>query len=502
MESNLVPKKFYESKLFKSIFFGFLLQLFSLFTGFLIPSFFIRLFGSTNYGLLNSARNLSSYINLVDFGLSLNAVYLFFKPLTSKNSNDVKILYKNLQIKYSRIIKTSFLITFFLGIIFSIFYFYKLPYISPIQSFLIFFLSGLTIIIDAFYIGKEKAFLVACEKQYILSIYAIIQNLFYLIFCFFILRFFPSLVLLVLALLLSIFFKSFLVKNYINKNESILNNFSTLTKSEHQIDFSQSKYAFGSSVSGILQNTIPSIVIIFYMTLNDLSIFSIYLLIVNSVFMFFSLLSQPLSSRLAKIYNGENISLYSYFYKLEFILAFISIGFFSVTYNLFSPFISLYTSSFDINYSIPYLSIILTTTFFIKSITIPYYSLSSTLGLFKESFFRYLIVNSTLILFSLILVKFYGLIGISISLLISNLFSLIIFLFNLNKVKVLNFSNSLIKNFLFISCFFIFCYLLGFTFIFPFQSFLYWIFNASIVTIFSGLILIIIFFFFSRIKKY
>ena len=64
-------------------------QIILIFTGFLLPRFFLKFYGSEVYGLITSITQFLSFINLCDMGIGAVVSSALYKPLAYKDKNSV-----------------------------------------------------------------------------------------------------------------------------------------------------------------------------------------------------------------------------------------------------------------------------------------------------------------------------------------------------------------------------------------------------------------------------
>ena len=190
-------------------------------------------------------------------------------------------------------------------------------------------------------------------------------------------------------------------------------------------DVLQNKWAgFSQHVAAIIHNSVDVAVLTFFSNPLEVSVYSVYMLVINSIKDLAVSLSGGIDSwfgnLLAKGDNktlNENLKLYEFFYfSIVAIL-------FACTMSLELPFVKVYTAGItDADYIRPSFAYIMIFAELVMAIRIPYNSIVLSAGHFKQTQFGAWIEAGLNVSISCILVKKYGIVGVAVGTLIAMLY--------------------------------------------------------------------------------
>ena len=168
-------------------------------------------------------------------------------------------------------------------------------------------------------------------------------------------------------------------------------------------------------------NGTDNIVLTLFSTLANVSIYSVYNLVINGVFMIITSLSNGFSSYFGDLFaRKEEKKLKSDFILFEWFMNTSTILVFGCTSSLIVNFVKVYTKGiYDAEYTQPIFAIILTISFAVRAIRMPYNFLILAAGHYKQTQNNYIIAMILNIVISIITVKAWGLIGVSIGTLVA-----------------------------------------------------------------------------------
>ena len=251
--------------------------------------------------------------------------------------------------------------------------------------------------------------------------------------------------------------------------------------------------AFMQHIAYVIHTNIDMILITIFMNVKEVSVYSIYLLILNSISNFsISFLGGTdaiFGDMVAKNdYNRLN-SRFKTFINIYFSI--ISI-IFSATLFLILPFIKLYTKGItDANYIRPLFSYIIVIATFIYLLKRPFYDLVKAAGHFKETKKGAVIEALLNLIISVALIFKFGLVGAAIGTLISTFIRTIEIMYYTMVHILKDKFNYIIKRLVLIIIDFIIISILVFLINYNVNNYIDWIIYALLVTIISALIIII-----------
>ena len=469
----------------------FIYQIVLLLSGFITPRIMLTFYGSEINGLVSSVAQFVSYLTLVEAGLSASMIYSLYKPLADKDEGAISSIVSAAKRFYY---KSGYI---FLSLIVFLAVFYPFVVDHPsgmghIDILILVFITGVSGAIDLFTLAKYTALLNADQKTYILSIsssiYVITNTSLIAIFAFLGL----DIALVKGIALLAVFLRTVILVLYCKKTYPYIDyrakpNYDALSKRWD---------ALFQQILGVVQNGAPVIILtIVTRNLKLVSIYTVYNMVVaglNSLLgIFISGLSASFGEVIAK---GEQKTLqkaYSDFETAYYILICIV---YSVAFVMILPFIKIYTSGItDIVYTDALIGFLFVLNGLLYNIKTPQGMLVLSAGLYKETRYRSLIQALLIIIVGVPFTFKYGVVGILIGLLSSNIYRSVDLLFFIPKyVTKLSFMKTL-KKWIVIAVNTLVVFVVFSLIEFPVNNYFSWAFLAAIVCIISAVINIITF---------
>lgn len=436
MKSISRTKKFF----YNSVSTG-LLQVVNMVIGFLLPKLMLKFYGSEINGLVTSITQFISYFNVVEAGLASAAIYALYKPLADNNSKEI-----------SRVVSTARNFYFKSGYVFvslvlilAIFYpmFIHVNELNYLDIFFLIIIIGSSGFLDFFTLSKYRVLLTADQKIYIISISTIIYYVvnFILIFIFTHLGF--NIVLVRFFAIFSILLRSFILHYYTKRYYS---NISFKEKPNKNL-LNKRWDALYLQLLGSVQLGAPIIILTIFSKVSNLvtvSIYSVYNIILQGINNLLSIFISGLSSSFGEIIvSNDKKKLQDTSNEFDYIYYNIITLVYSVSFILIMPFIKLYCSNItDANYYLPVVGFLFVLNGLIYNLKTPQGMLVISAGLYKETRIQSTIQGLIIITFGILLVPKYGIIGILIANILSNLYRDIDLMFfipkKLTKLPVTN----------------------------------------------------------------
>lgn len=401
-----------------------LFQLIKMITGFILPKIMLSVYGSEINGLVNSILQLISYLALVEAGLTGATIYSLYKPLTISDTKRINSILTAARKFYNR---TGCL---FMGMILVAAFIYPVFIKTQIMNYneivILFFILGFNEVLDFFILAKYRTLLTADQNIYIISVTNIIQTILNVIIIASASYLGASIIIVYLLALLSIIIKTVILLIYCKKKYCYLDfsvepDYSALNKRWD---------ALYMQIIGVIHNGAPVLISSFLLSLNHVSIYSVYRLVVFSINSILGIFTNSMSSGFGDILaRDEKDNFKKSFTEFEYIYYIIITIAFSVMIITFIPFINVYTKGLDINYSFLSTAILMSLNGFFYNIKTPYGMLTISSGKYKESRLQISIQGFLAIFWEIILGIKWGLNGIIVGELISNLYRDIDFIF-------------------------------------------------------------------------
>lgn len=401
-------------------------QIVTLFCGFILPKLIIDNYGSAVNGLVASITQFLGVISLCELGMGAVIPASLYKPLSEKNNDQISCIVLSSQRFYRKIAIVMIIYVFGL----TIFY----PLLVDKFSFL--YTSSLILIIASstfaqYFFGITYSLLItADQKQYLTYIINIITVLVNLVLSYILIKceFSIQVVKFVSAAIFVCrpFFYSYYVKTHYNLNLSITYTIEPIKQKWNGI---------AQHIAYTIQEKSGIVVLSFMSTLIDVSIYSIYYLILEGIRGFIYSVTSSLTSFLGNIIVSEDKEkLCSYFNGIEWGLHNITMLILSSTTVLIVPFIRVYTLNIsDANYIIPVFPYIMCAMTICRCLQMPYNVVVQAAGHFKQTQKSAIIEPIINISISIILVKYLSLTGVAIGMFVSMLYRMVYLSYYLTK---------------------------------------------------------------------
>lgn len=404
-----------------------LLQFATLICGFIVPRLIIKNFGSNVNGLVTSITQFLAYISLLESGFGPVVKSILYKPIANKNKEEIEKILKASE-KFFRIISYIF-------IVYIIILCFALPMVVS-NEFNVGFTLSLVIIISIstfaeYYFGMTyKLYLQAEQKTYITSfiqIGTIILNTIMIV----ILIYFGQSIQVVKLVSAAIFvFRPILQNLYVKKKYNI-----NLKSAKSDYKIKQKWDGLAQHIASVIHNNTDVVVLTIFSNTLEVSVYSVYLLVVNGVKNLVQAFSGGIDASFGNmIANNEKEALNKSFRVYELFYFTLSTIIFIVTLILILPFISIYTKGItDVNYYRPAFAYLIVLAEFMWTIRVPYSSVTLAAGHFKETMKGAWIESIVNIVLSVILVFKFGIIGVAIGTLVAMLIRTIEFMYHTSK---------------------------------------------------------------------
>lgn len=402
-----------KNKTVLNIVFSLILQITNSICGFILPHILLTTFGSETNGIVSSLNQFLSYISLLEGGVTGVIAASLYKPLVEKDERQL-----------SKVIKTAQQFFRKIAIVFAI-YTIGLSVIYPLivhTSFSVGYVASLTLILSInlfvqyFFSITWKTLLTADRKVYLVSAIQIVVVILNTMICVILISKFPSIhfikfVSAIIYLIQPITYNYF-VKKYYNLDKK---------EKPNQATISQRWDGFGINIAAFIHNNTDVVVLTLLSTLNNVSIYSVYFLVVSGLKSLIVSISSGISPTIGHAYAGGNADeLNRKFDIYEFIMLTLAFFVFVIGGLTITPFVMLYTRNVtDADYYQPLFGWLITIAEMLFCVREPYVTVAYAANKFKD-FTKIAYTEAILnIIISCLLVSKLGLIGVAIGTIIS-----------------------------------------------------------------------------------
>ena len=407
-----------------------MMQLIITVSGFIIPRVMLTVYGSEINGIVSSLTQFINYFTLIEAGLGGAAIFALYKPLAENDHsqiNSIIVASKNLYIKSGIV---------FVGLIFILAFafpwFTNISVLNNQEVFLLTFIIGMTGVLDFFTLSKYRVVLTADQRVYVISLASVA---YYIVFTAIIsLAIFINVSVVVIRILAlsAILIRSIILVVYCKKKYGWIDFKATpdynSIKSKNDVLYQQ--------ICGMVQTGMPIILATFIIQdFRTVSVFTIYNMVLTGVNGVLGVFSTSLASGFGNLIVAKDKNLLTKAYN-EFEAAYqmlIAIVY-STTMFLILPFVKLYTSDVtDINYILPVFALLSVWNGVFYNIKTPLSMLVVSAGMYRETRLQNTITAIIIIVLGVPLTILYGLNGIMIASIISNIYRTIDFVFFVHK---------------------------------------------------------------------
>ncbi|MDI9541102.1 MAG: hypothetical protein QM204_06525 [Bacillota bacterium] len=470
-----------------NVFFSASLSIITMIAGFIVPKIMLLNYGSEINGLVSSITQFINYFVIVEAGLTAAAVFALYKPLAEKNQHKINEVVSTTKVFYYKTGLLFLLLVIILAIIYP--FIVETSIMSSFEISLLVLTIGFIGVSDFFTLAKYRTLLSADQKTYVVSIASIVGVILntIIIVVFSNLKF--NILIVRLIALFSVVVRTAMLIIYVKKNYVGIK-FNLKPKNEL---LNKRWDAFYLRLLDAIQNGSPYVILTVFSSLINVSIYTIYNMVmlgVNNILTIFinnlaasfgEIIAKKEKDTLKKAYNEFEFS----YYNLITII-------YSLTFILILPFIKIYTRSVhDANYILPDVAALFVLNGFLFNVYTPQKMLINAAGLYKETKVQTIIQALIIIVLGIILTPKYGLIGILITSIISNLYRVIDLVYFIptyvTKTKIKTTVYRIFKMFFLGSLIILSCYKMSY----KIESFFSWIIIAIICGLVSLTIIVV-----------
>lgn len=463
-------------------------------SGLILPRLILSNYGAETHGLVNSINQFLGIITFLDLGVGAVVKSVLYRPLAKKDNKQVSSVLVAAKNYFQKI--AYILIIYVFGLV--------LLYPLLMDSTYSYFSTGFLIIaisisqFGQYYFGVVNELLLSANQQDYIQlgseIVVVILNLVISV----VLIYLGTSIQIVnlgsgLIYLLRPLFLSYYVKNNFNINYDI---------EVKEDPLPQRWNGMGQHIAYSIQNSTDIVVLTIFSTLENISVYAIYNMVVSAIKILISSLTTGIQSFFGNLYANKEINLLNnYFDRIEWIVHTGVIYLYGITVVLINSFVMLYTTGVEgISYDASLFSFLIVLASIVYSVRTPYNSMVLSAGHFKQTQISSFIEAGLNIGISVILVNRFGLVGVAIGTLVSMTYRTLYLVLYLSQKILLRpikkFMRHVFVDFISLSA------IMGIGLIminiYPIRTIIDWIIVALILGVFNLIILSIINFLFYR----
>ncbi len=395
------------------------LQVTTIICGFILPRLILVEYGSGINGLVNSITQFLSIISFLELGVGAVVQSSLYKPLSGRDNDSISKIIVSAGKFFKRIAVTLLVYIFVLMIGYPLF----------VQKEFSYFFSALLILCISisyfaqYYFGVVDRLLLTADQrgyiQYNAQTITLIGNT---VACVMLIHAGASIHIVKLTTSLIYLVRPFFLRVYVNRHYSINRR---IAYEEEPIQ--QKWNGVAQHVAAIVLDGTDSIVLSLFSTLENVSIYSVYHLVVMGIKQLFMALTAGVQALIGELWVKQELKeLNKIFGWFEWVLHTGVIFLFGCAGVLIVPFVRVYTNGVsDANYMQPLFGLLLVLANAGHCLRIPYHELIKATGHYKQTQSNYIVAAILNIVISVLTVNAFGLIGVAIGTLVAMVYQTI-----------------------------------------------------------------------------
>ncbi len=398
-----------------------LLQVVNLVVNLILPRVLMDVYGSAVNGLVSSIRQFIGYLSIVEAGLAGAAVYALYKPLAEKNQEKVNGILS----ASNRFYNISGFLFSALVLVSTFIYplFISEQGVEPMTIAMLVVIIGASGAFEFFAIGKYKVLLTADQRSYVISLINAIAITLNSVVILVMAKLAFDIVLVQFVAMLSFLLRSLFYGLYCRKRYTTINY--KVEPDNKALDKRWDSLAL--QVLGVVTVGTPVIVTTFFCGLAEASVYTIFNMVFASVLALLSTFNNGLSASFGDLLVRNETGVLQKAYKQYEFLYYALLGWgYACAAILIMPFISIYTAGItDANYIRPEIAWLFVAVGLLYNAKTPQGMLVISAGHYKETKLQTLFQALLNIVASVVLAQFYGMVGVLMGSVLSNLYRVI-----------------------------------------------------------------------------
>ena len=385
-----------------------LLQIVTVISGLIVPRLILSTFGSNVNGLVSSISQFLNYIALIEGGVTGVISANLYKPLVEKDWEKTSSIIATARSFYRKIGLFFIAYTVVIGLVYPVIV--ETGY-SATYVFILTCTLSIGLLLQYMFSLTMTTLLNADKRVYIVSAVSIMLTIGNVIMVVVVVKHFPDIILLKAASALLFAFRPIILGAYINKHYEIDWN---ATRDNSLIK--QRWNGFAINIAFFIHTSTDITILTLMTDLKTVSVYSVYYLVVSNISVLVHSIASGIEPTIGQAYaRGNSEEIHEKMDLYEFI-TFYTVGImFALTGLLITPFVQLFTSGItDANYYQPIFGSLLVISETLYLIKYPHVTLAYSANKFKDITTPAYIEALINIVISVILVKYFGLLGVAI----------------------------------------------------------------------------------------
>ena len=473
-------------RLAKNTISSFVFQICTVISGFILPRLILDFYGSEVNGLVNSISQFLALISFLELGVGAVVQSALYKPLAEKDNDTISKIIVSAN-KFFRHIGEILLV--YVAILIVIYPYIAHQNFGKIYTAILIAAMSISSFAQYYFGVVDRLLLTADQRGYIQYNAQTITLIGNTVLCAIMMLCGGSIHLVKLTTSLVYLVRPIVLRIYVNKHYEINREI------KYNVEpIGQKWNGIAQHVSTVVLDNTDTIVLTVLANLSDVSIYSVYHLVVYGVKYLFISMTNGVQSLLGELWalNDEK-EMNNAFEWTEWILHTGITLVFGCTGMLIIPFIQVYTKGItDVNYIQPVFAGLIVLAHATHCIRIPYHMMIKAGGHYKETQSNYIIATVLNILISVATVKLWGLVGVAIGTFVAMAYQTVWMAYYNSKILVKRPVSEFIKQLFVDAISVVVGIMASFWIKMPTISYIGWLFLAVITLVIWSLIILII----------
>ena len=388
-------------------------QVVTIICGFIIPRLILNTYGSSVNGLLNSIVQFLGIIAFLELGVGAVVQSALYKPLAEKKKDDVSKIISSANKFFRRLAKILLVYVIVLVILYPILAAKEFDYAYTATLIVAISISSFA----QYYFGIVNRLLLTADQrgyiQYTAQTIAVIGNT---IACYVLIALGCSIQIVKLTTSIIYLIQPFAIYLYVRRHYHI----DTKIKYDKE-PIPQKWNGIAQHVAAVILDGTDTVVLTLFSTLANVSIYSMYFLVVKGVKQLFLSMTNGITSLIGELWAKQELDeLNKTFGWIEWVIHTGTAFVFGVTAVLIVPFVRVYTLGIhDADYIQPLFAALIVAANAGHCLRLPYNIMILAAGHYKQTQSNYIVAAVLNVVVSILAVKAWGLVGVAIGTLIA-----------------------------------------------------------------------------------
>ena len=388
-------------------------QVVTIICGFIIPRLILNTYGSSVNGLVNSIVQFLGILAFLELGVGAVVQSALYKPLAEKKKDDVSKIISSANKFFRRLAKILLVYVIFLVIFYPMFAAKEFDYAYTATLIVAISISSFA----QYYFGIVNRLLLTADQrgyiQYTAQTIAVIGNT---IACYVLIALGCSIQIVKLTTSIIYLIQPFAIYLYVRSHYQI----NTKIKYDKE-PIPQKWNGIAQHVAAVILDGTDTVVLTLLSTLANVSIYSVYHLVVKGVKQLFLSMTNGITSLIGELWAKQELDeLNNTFGWTEWVIHTGTVFVFGVTAVLIVPFVRVYTLGVhDADYIQPLFAALIVAANAGHCLRLPYNIMILAAGHYKQTQSNYIVAAVLNVVVSILAVKAWGLVGVAIGTLIA-----------------------------------------------------------------------------------